>query len=205
MRICKKKITLGNVYRPSKSHNDYQNVATFNNEFEPIIDRLDRENSILIFGGDYNANLLEICEKDRYQELFDMFVSKGAFPKITLPTRFATRRATLLDNIFCKLPDSSIQGTSGIFVSKVSDHFPVFTCLELFKSNKQRTKYVTVQEKSRTAIERFTQFIQKSIQDTAFDSELISDPNHNYNKLEDIIVEGNKRFFSRKKEALQQM
>ena len=194
-----KKITLGNIYRPSKSNNDYRNVSTFINEFEPIVECLDKENSTLIFGGDYNANLLEICQKENYQEFFDMFVSRGIFPKITLPTRFASRRATLIDNIFCKLPEISTKGFSGIFVSKVSDHFPVFTCQELFKSNKKQTKYITVQEKSAKATTNFTQFVQKGINETEFEHELIYDPNLNYNKLENILVEGQARFFPTKR------
>ena len=129
-----KKVTLGNIYRPSKSLNDYRNVAIFTKEIEPTIDLLDKENSILILGGDYNANLLHMSTKENFQELFDMFVSRGILPKITLPTRFSSRSATLIDNIYCKLPHGNNKETSGIFVSKISDHFPVFTCQEIFKS-----------------------------------------------------------------------
>lgn len=190
-----KKITLGNIYRPSKSQNDYQNVATFIKEFEPIVERLDKENAALIFGGDYNANLLEISIKDRYQEFFDMFNSRGIFPRITLPTRFAARRATLIDNIFCKVLDGTSNGTSGIFVSKVSDHFPIFTCQELFKTNKKPTKYISVQEKSSEAIKKFTDFINETVNDTKFTSDLTCDPNDNYDKLENILIKGNQLFF----------
>ena len=94
-------------------------VATFNKEIEPIIDRLDKEKSNLFLGGDYNANLLEMNQKENYQEFFDIFVSRGIIPKIALPTRFSSRRATLLDNIYCKLSDGNNSGTSGIFVSKL--------------------------------------------------------------------------------------
>ena len=190
-----KKITLGNIYRPSKSNNDYRNVSIFNAEFEPIVERLDKENSVLFFGGDYNANLLEINQKENYQELFDIFVSRGILPKITLPTRFSSRRATLLDNIFCKEPENSTVSASGIFVSRVSDHFPVFTCLEPFKSSKKKAKYITVQKKSKEATNKFVDFTEKRINETVFESELISDPNTNYDKLESILIEGNQRFF----------
>ena len=97
------KITLGNIYRPSKSTYDYRNVAIFNKEIEPIIHQLDKEKSILFLGGDYNANLLEINQKENYQELFDIFVSRGIIPKITLPTRFSLHRASLIDNIFLQI------------------------------------------------------------------------------------------------------
>ena len=114
---------------------------------------------------------------------------------MTMPTRFASRRATLIDNIFCKLSAGNVSGTSGIFVSKLSDHFPVFTCQELFKSNKASKKYITIQEKSGDALDNFSQYIQETINSTEFNSELITDPNINYDKLENIIIEGNRRYF----------
>ena len=193
-----KKVTLGNIYRPSKSLNDYQNVAIFTKEIEPTIDLLDKENSILILGGDYNANLLHMSTKENFQELFDMFVSRGILPKITLPTRFSSRSATLIDNIYCKLPHGNKKETSGIFVSKISDHFPVFTCQEIFKSKCKSTRFVTVQEKSRSAMNKFSEFMETSINETHFCSDLTNDPNINYDKLENIIVEGNQRFFPTK-------
>ena len=193
-----KKITLGNIYRPSKNQNDYRNVATFVLEIEPTIDRLDKEHSTLFFGGDYNANLLEICQKENFQELFDIFVSRGIYPKITLPTRFSFRRATLIDNIYCKLPDGIGNGTSGIFVSKISDHFPIFTCQELFKSNKNSNKYITTQDRSTEALNNFTAYIHETINKTEFSSELTTDPNVNYSKLENILIDGNNRYFPTK-------
>ena len=193
-----KKVTVGNIYRPSKRNKDYQNVATFIKEIEPTIDTLDKENSFLAFGGDYNANLLEISEKENFQDFFDIFVSRGIFPKITLPTRFATKSASLIDNIFCKSPDISKNGTSGIFVSKLSDHFPIFTCQDFLKSKINSNKFITVQEKTNSAINQFSNFIENSIKETDFHSGPTNDPNINYDKLENIIIKGNEKCFPTK-------
>ena len=190
------KVTIGNIYRPPKSNNDYRNVSIFLEEIHPVIDKLDKEKSILVLGGDFNINLLEINKKEKFQDFFDMLISRGISPSITLPTRFSNRSATLIDNIFCKIPDNSKTNcVSGIFIGKLSDHLPIFTCLDVFKSNKQRTKYVSIQEKSANAIENFSNFIQSSVNDILFDENLISDPNENYNKLESILTQGSDRFF----------
>ena len=190
-----KKLTVGNIYRPSKNKKDYQNVATFVKEIEPFIEILDKENSFLIFGGDYNANLLEISNKENYQDFFYIFVSRGIFPKITLPTRFATKSASLIDNIFCKLPDINKNGNSGIFVSKLSDHLPIFTCQDFLKAKINHTKFITVQEKTSSSINDFHNFIESSLRETHFESDLTTDPNINYDKLENILIQGNEKCF----------
>merc|ERR1712208_148263 len=83
-------------------------------------------------------------------------------------------------------------------MGKLSDHLPVFTCLDIFTSNKVRTKYITIQEKSKNAFNSFSQYIHNTIDSTKFDSDLISDPNVNYHKLEKILLEGNKLCFPKK-------
>ena len=50
----------------------------------------------------------------------------GIYPFITKPTRITEYSARLIDNIFT----NNIKGVnkSGIFISDVSDHLPVFVC-----------------------------------------------------------------------------
>ena len=197
------KITLGNIYRPSKSTGDYKNVSTFIQQINPVIDFLDKEKSTLILGGDFNINLIEINQKEKFQEFFDMLVSRGLYPGITLPTRFSTHRATLLDNIFCKVPNSNMKSASGIFIGKLSDHLLVFTCLDVFQSKTQRPKFVTVQEKSTKAVNEFAKYMHFTINQTVFNRDILSDPNENYEKLEHIILEGNSLHFPKKDSAFQ--
>ena len=100
-----KKITLGNIYRPPKRNNSNSEVNKFIEEISPIIDCLSRENSQLCLSGDFNINLLEINNRESYQDYLDVFVTNSLYPQISYPTRFATRRATLIDQIFCKARD----------------------------------------------------------------------------------------------------
>ena len=114
-----KKITLGNIYRPSKKNNSISEINSFIDEISPIINRLSKENSQLAISGDFNINLLEINNRESYQDYLDVFITKSLYPQISHPTRFGTRRATLIDQIFCKAQDENRAGKSAIIVSKL--------------------------------------------------------------------------------------
>ncbi len=58
-----------------------------------------------------------------------MFTCHSLYPKITLSTRLSNNHGTLIDNIFCKLTETTLDNTSGISIKKTSDHQPYFTLL----------------------------------------------------------------------------
>ena len=43
------------------------------------------------------------------------------------PTRVTDSSATLLDNIYTNIPDICIRNESGILLTKITDHYPIFT------------------------------------------------------------------------------
>ena len=188
-----KKITLGNIYRPSKKNNSISEINSFINEISPIIDCLSKENSQLAISGDFNINLLEINNREIYQDYLDVFITRALYPQISHPTRFGTRRATLIDQIFCKARDDNRSGKSAIIVSKLSDHFAMFACIDAFININHQSKYITVQENSSVAVESFVQSVHNSIINEQFNSDLTTDPNLNYNKLHDIIIDCKQR------------
>ena len=52
------------------------------------------------------------------------------FPKITFPTRVSnSSRATLIDNVFCKLSPTTLQIKAGILLDEIWDHYPYFISL----------------------------------------------------------------------------
>ena len=163
-----RKVTLANIYRYPEDSTKNRIISTFIQELHPIIECLDRENSAFILAGDLNINLLEINERIKFQEYLDMFISRGIFPKITLPTRFSKKRATLLDHIFCKIPDGSSLGCSGIFFTKLSDHLPVFTCQEVFRLKKHKPKFINIQIKSNEVDNNFIAHVKTTIENTLF-------------------------------------
>ena len=101
------KITLANIYRPPKDNDCNAVLTKFNDEIRTIVNQLSQENSNCIITGDTNINIFEVNERTNFQEYFDIFITNGLFPKITLPTRYNLNRntGTLIDHLFCKLID----------------------------------------------------------------------------------------------------
>ena len=187
------KITLCNIYRPSTSNESNFVIESFISEITPIVEALDKENSNLIFLGDFNLNLLQINERERIQEYFDTFVSRGIFPKITFPTRFSKKRGTLIDQIFCRTRNRESHSSSGIILSALSDHLPCFSCLDILTSSKQKPKYIKKYNNSTEAINSFRAAIEKSISEINFDTDLFTDPNKNYEQLSNILTDAREK------------
>ena len=127
-KLANKKIVLGNIYRPPMDTNN--NYRQFISEFATLLAHLDRCNSDVIIGGDFNIDLLKINDKPTVSEYLDMVISHGFFPKITLPTRLSERSGTLIDNFLCKLTHNFAHISAGILVCRISDHFPYFLRLD---------------------------------------------------------------------------
>ena len=194
------KCTIANVYRPSTKTSDTDfEITEFNKEFEPLLAKIEKEKKNLIVSGDFNINLLLTNRRESYQQFFDMLISRGLVPQATLPTRFASKSATLIDNIYVKPLDGNKVISSHIFVSKLSDHFPLLTCLDIVKKPQYRPKFIHVQEKSPEAIQNFVSDIDVKVKNTYFYSNFLRDPNDNYKELEKIITESREKNLPYKK------
>ena len=80
-------IKLGNIYRLPKHNNNNETIANFLDETRPYINKLAKANLNSIITGDLNLDLLKIEEREKIQSYFDLFVTQGFFPQISLPTR----------------------------------------------------------------------------------------------------------------------
>ena len=76
---------------PPHDNNNNTNVETFIDEMSPIIDKLKKENSYAAISGDFNINLLQINEREKYDDFVDMMCLNNFYPKIMFPTRIAKR------------------------------------------------------------------------------------------------------------------
>ena len=85
--------------------------------------------------------------------------------------------------------------TSGILISKFSDHQPYFTCLNLLKKQHKPNKYIKVCKKTPDSTNQFREELRSSNINDLLDITPSSDPNENYNILENIITEAKKKFF----------
>lgn len=129
-KSCKNMI-IGVVYRkPSSSAID------FINRFENIVHSISMNHKTCYIMGDFNLNLLDFTKVSSIGNFLNMFFSFGFYPLINKPTRLSIDSATLLDNIFTNSTYDSI--VSGICVSDISDHFPIFSISSIIGSRSTR-------------------------------------------------------------------
>ena len=185
----KSNIILGNIYRPPKFNNNNDTLNRFISEIRPILHKVSQRNCTTIITGDFNINLLSINEREKIQDYLDIFLSNSLYPKITLPTRFSRKAGSLIDQIYCKLADNTVKSVSGILHTDLSDHLPYFTSLDILNKSHKDSNLIKVHTDSPSAREAFFSTIDTAVRETNFDSNLLHDPNINYNKLHEIISE----------------
>lgn len=132
-------MVLGNIYRPPR--NLHENLTQFINELSTNISHLISQNSDAIFCGDYNIDLLKINDKEVIEEFFDMMCTHSCFPKITFPTRFSNKNGTLIDNVFCKISNATLNTPSGILIKTFSDHHPYVSSLKVQHNKNKSIQY----------------------------------------------------------------
>ena len=197
----KKKFTLCNIYRPPKRNNCNQVIESFISEIRPIVEILDKENSHILFTGDFNIDLLKINEREKFQDYFDLFVSRGLFPTISLPTRFSRRNCTLIDQSFTNVFQNSDNSSSGILVSCLSDHLPHFSLLDILSRKRTSKKFVKIQEKSHAAMNNFSKYVEESFNKTTWDRDMYLNPNINYEPFEKILTEAKQIYLPEKEKC----
>ena len=184
------KITLCDIYRPPRKNYSNASICLFLDPFTDIFNKLSKEHSTLITGGDFNLNLLELTHREKFQEYLDLFLSNGSIPQITLPTRFSRRKATLIDQIFCRFTKNSSHKSSGVIVTKISDHLPCFSIINYSNTaNIKKPRYIKIQRKGTEAMNTFNSEVKEGLKNTSFDHNLLADPTMNYIKLESILKE----------------
>ena len=71
-----------------------------------------------------NINLLKHSTHLETGSYLETLLENSLLPLITLPTRIVHNSATLLDHISTNICDDNFD--SGIIISDISDHFPIF-------------------------------------------------------------------------------
>ena len=184
-----KKIVVGNIYRPPR--NLTANYTIFNDELNEILTQLQRTRHEVLITGDFNIDLLKLNEKSFIHDYFEIIMSNGFVPRITLPTRFGEGNSnTLIDNIFVKLSDRLSETTAGILLHHISDHQPYFICLDKFSTEEyNKDRYVSIRKISQQSMNNFTQEVANRCILDRFDTDISRDPNLNYDMLNNIISE----------------
>ena len=78
--------------------------------------------------GDFNINLLNNDVHESTGEFVDILSSHSLYASIVKPTRITSKSATLIDNIFT---NNLANQTSGILMSDIGDHLPIFVSTDV--------------------------------------------------------------------------
>ena len=84
-----------------------------------------------IISGDFNINILNYANPSS-QSFIDLLTSHSFLLLIDKPTRITSTSATLIDNLWSNILPSP---ESGILLSDISDHLPIFTFIQSPNSN----------------------------------------------------------------------
>ena len=146
-------IIVGVIYRPPST-----NIDKFNTLINSTLNLLKTESSIVYLMGDFNLDLLKQEQHQQTGEFLDLLHSFSLLPLINKPTRITSKTATLIDNIFTTTKEYSNCVASGILVTDISDHYPIF---HITKYSTNKTNHVSFKRDfSSTNTESFIQQIQ---------------------------------------------
>ena len=175
-------LSIGNIYRPPK--NLVENLTNFREEFEVVLNQL---NGNVVVGGDFNIDLLKIAEKPTINEYFDSIVSCGYIPRITLPTRLSRTCGTLIDNFLCKISNNFSKCTSGILTCNISDHQPIFICLDYLLIKRNIPRYVKVTKHHAGSVQQLCDMIDNEMIMSKLNCDMNANPNTNYEILNTVL------------------
>ena len=188
-----KPIIIGNVYRPPRDNNDNSSIKTFLSEFKPVVHKVGKMKSDAIITCDNNIDLLQISHREKYAEYFDLLLTNGFFPKITFPTRFANRNATLLDQIFYKSNHTNCNTKSAILWGNISDHFACISVFKHFILKPPTPRFVKICKADENSICKFVEEVRSKNVYQMLDKNLIADPNENCKLIEKLLNESKEK------------
>ena len=115
-----KNIVIGLIYRiPNRD------AKQFNDSLSNVLNLIKNENKLCYLLGDYNLNLLNSDTHSITNDFLDICFSHNFLPLINKPTRVTKHSATLIDHILTN-NISNTSFTQGLFLTDISDHFPIF-------------------------------------------------------------------------------
>ena len=116
-----KNILVAVFYRPPNTDSKVF-VEVLNN----VLDVVKKEDKLCYMMGDYNINILNYDVHPQTAEFVDLLYSYCFFPLINRPTRVTQSTATVIDNIFTNNLTCTEKSFQGLFVTDISDHYPIF-------------------------------------------------------------------------------
>jgi len=185
--IIKRNIIIGNIYRPPQQNCEI--IKSFSEEMLQLFQQFQNYKHVTM-AGDFNLDLLKIKENQQINSYFESILSHGYLPKITLPTRLTDTNGTLIDNILVKISDKFPESTVGILLQHISDHLPCFIAFDHSQKQAQTPKYIKITTKTNQGITNFKQYLQNIKFTDKLDYSLDTNPNTNYDILNQILMKG---------------
>ena len=138
-------VLIGVCYRPP-----HVSATDFIEKLDELLQKLQREKSIVYFCGDFNFNTLMIspAENSNSNEFQNTFFAYGYNPLIVdLPTRVNkfTETCTLIDNIYTNYNNYLENCQSGILRTTFSDHYSI-VAISKFSSITKQTSFISRRE-----------------------------------------------------------
>ena len=157
------------------------NINEFTNMLEEILTPI--KNKSLYLCGDFNIDLLKYETHDQTRHFTDMLFSLGLFPLINRPTRITNTSETLIDNIFTNFISSV--NYSGILISDISDHLPVFTIIPTEIQHKSKPEIILKRKIDDKSMEKLKQCLKEENWNLVYESE---NANQSYNEFVNIVM-----------------
>ena len=129
-----KKHIISCVYRHPKS-----NIKNFTEYFEEFLGYINQRKYDVYILGDFNIDFFKYASHQPTEKYLDMLYSNDMIPVITKPTRITNHTKTLIDHIYTNTSISQI--LSGIALSDISDHLPVFCVINTPIKRNRNIKY----------------------------------------------------------------
>ena len=148
-----KNIIMGVIYRAPDN-----NLTTFINDFNEVLNKITKENNICYLMGDFNVNLMNYQTKNLTGEFLDSIYSNLSCPLINRPTRITAHSATLIDNIITSNIDAD--NTNGLLFTGISDHLPIFLIwFDDDFNNKHEKDVFYFRDKNENNVNKFNEMI----------------------------------------------
>ena len=140
----KKDLVIAAVYRQPNS----ANLDFFLDSIEHLLQKIDKVSNEIIVAGDMNLDLLRYEYHPPTSRYLDIMTNHRMLPRIVKPTRIKHQSATLIDHIFTRenqstldsgILDIELAGNSGF-----TDHKPTFTFLKMKTPKKDQTSHINI-------------------------------------------------------------
>ena len=169
---------VGVIYRPKES-----NYNLFNQQLDEVLFKLNGNKKDGFLLGDYNINIGKNTKAKN--DFLNTLHSYSFFPTINQFTRVKESTKSIIDNIITNISTTKL--TSGVIISDISDHFPIFLAFDLANkhifSRNPTTKVKVLNDKT---LNQLCITLQNSNWDSVYNS---SHPDVAYSSLVNIITE----------------